>query len=59
VFLVSMPQLRAFFAAFERQGDLILVATATDQSIGVKENGEQRAERVLRQIAARFRPNDG
>jgi hypothetical protein len=49
-FLVSIPQRRAFFAAFQQGGRTELISTTTDRSIRVRENEAQPAEVVIANI---------
>lgn len=50
-YYVSIPQLRAFFGAYDRDGRTRLISTTTDPSIGVLENEEVFADEVLARIA--------
>jgi hypothetical protein len=62
-YYVSIPQLRAFFGAYDRDGRTRLMSTTTDPSIGVRENEEVFADEVLARIArsmgARESPGPG
>ncbi len=58
-FLVSIPQRRAFFAAFQRSGKTELISTTTDRSIGVREDEAQPAEVVIASIIAAQRREPG
>ena len=49
-FLVSIPQRRAYFAAFMRDGKTQFISTTSDRSIRVRENEEQPAEVVIANI---------
>jgi hypothetical protein len=51
IYYLSIPQLRAFFVAFELNGRTKLVSTTTDPSIGIGQNRELFADEALARIA--------
>jgi hypothetical protein len=51
MYYLSIPQLRAFFGAYDRDGRTRLISTTTDPAIGIRENEEAFAEDILARIA--------
>lgn len=51
MYYLSIPQVRAFFAAYDRDGRTRLISTTTDPAIGIRENEEAFAEDILARIA--------
>lgn len=51
MYYLSIPQRRAFFGAYDRDGRTRLISTTTDPAIGIRENEEAFAEDILARIA--------